>query len=145
MHNIFAAISKGLCVKGVSHDVSLSELSKHEELTESKSVKILKDEYLHCKKTLADIVIKLSELKEKYLSEYNKSNEKLLKHLDDDTATADSSQPSITTTPSNITQPSAPTPTTVPTPTTPTSVPTPITPTSVPVPSTPPVPLTPTS
>ena len=72
-----AAISKGLCVKGVSHDVSLSELSKHEELTESKSVKILKDEYLHCKKTLADIVIKLSELKEKYLSEYNKSNEKL--------------------------------------------------------------------
>ena len=72
-----AAISKGLCVKGVSHDVSLSELSKHEELADSSSIKILKDEYLRSKKTLADIVIKLSDLKEKYLAEYNKGNEKM--------------------------------------------------------------------
>ena len=80
-----AAISKGLCVKGVSHDVSLNELSKHEEIADSSPIKILKEEYLRCKKTLAEVVINLSELKEKYLAEYNKGNEKNPATINDST------------------------------------------------------------
>ena len=69
-----AAISKGLCVKGVSHDVSLAELAKHKDLKDSDSAKILKDEYMRSKEVLSDCVISLSKLKEKYLAEYNKNN-----------------------------------------------------------------------
>ena len=81
-----AAISKGLCVKGVSHDVSLNELSKHEDIADSSPIKILKEEYLRCKKTLAEVVINLSELKEKYLAEYNKGNEKNPATISDNSA-----------------------------------------------------------
>ena len=90
-----AAISKGLCVKGVSHDVSLNELSKHEEIADSSPIKILKEEYLRCKKTLAEVVINLSELKEKYLAEYNKGNEKNPATINDASTSTETPAPPV--------------------------------------------------
>jgi hypothetical protein len=68
-----AAICKGLCVKGVSYDVSVKELERHKD-AESSAAKILKEESEHCQSVLSDCVIQLDTLKKKYLADYNKSN-----------------------------------------------------------------------
>ena len=70
-----AAIMKGLCVKGVSHDVSLAELVKHEKVKDSDSVQLLKDEYERCKKIMSECLISMDKLKKLYLAEYNKTDE----------------------------------------------------------------------
>jgi len=91
-----AAISKGLCVKGVSHDVSLAELAKHKDLKDSDSAKILKDEYMRSKEVLSDCVISLSKLKEKYLAEYNKNNAEIAPMPSDvGTTTLENETPSV--------------------------------------------------
>lgn len=68
-----AAICKGLCVKGVSYDVSVKELERHKE-SDSNPVKILKEEGLHCQTVLSDCVIQLDKLKKQYLADYNKKS-----------------------------------------------------------------------
>lgn len=70
-----AAICKGLCVKGVSYDVSVKELERHKELTNSDSTRVLKEECLRCQSVLSDCVIKLDALKRQYLADYNKNED----------------------------------------------------------------------
>jgi hypothetical protein len=69
-----AAICKGLCVRGVSHDVSVKELERHKELNDSDSLRILKDECLRCQTILSECVVNLDKLKRQYLSEYNRND-----------------------------------------------------------------------
>ena len=70
-----AAICKGLCVRGVSHDVSVKELERHKELNDSDSLRILKEECVRCQTVLSDCVVNLDKLKRQYLAEYNKNEE----------------------------------------------------------------------
>jgi hypothetical protein len=78
-----AAICKGLCVRGVSHDVSVKELERHKELNESDSLRILKEECVRCQTVLSDCVVNLDKLKRQYLAEYNKNEESETKPDDD--------------------------------------------------------------
>lgn len=70
-----AAICKGLCVKGVSYDVSVKELDRHEEVTNSDSKRILKDGCLRCHVLLSDCVTQLNKIKQQYLEEFNKNED----------------------------------------------------------------------
>tara|TARA_B110000263_G_C15275084_1_gene495458 strand:+ start:539 stop:958 length:420 start_codon:yes stop_codon:yes gene_type:complete len=69
-----AAIMKGSCVKGVSHDVSLAELAKRESTKNSESHNILKAEYENCKKLMSECLISIDKMKREYLAEYNRGN-----------------------------------------------------------------------
>lgn len=70
-----AAICKGLCVKGVSYDVSVKELERHKQLSDSDSARVLKDECLRCQSVLSDCVVQLDKLKRQYLADYNKNED----------------------------------------------------------------------
>ena len=70
-----AAICKGLCVKGVSYDVSVKELERHKQLSDSDSARVLKDECLRCQAVLSDCVVQLDKLKRQYLADYNKNED----------------------------------------------------------------------
>ena len=83
-----AAICKGLCVRGVSHDVSVKELERHKELNDSDSLRILKEECTRCQAVLSDCVVNLDKLKRQYLAEYNKNEEPETKP-DEETKTPD--------------------------------------------------------
>tara|TARA_Y100000389_G_C17471434_1_gene531609 strand:+ start:8642 stop:9136 length:495 start_codon:yes stop_codon:yes gene_type:complete len=87
-----AAICKGLCVKGVSYDVSVKELEKHKQLSDSDSARVLKSESLRCESVLSDCVVQLDKLKRQYLADYNKNEDSESKQQSEQQVVSESSE-----------------------------------------------------
>lgn len=137
-----AAISKGLCVKGVSHDVSIRHLENQSSLKDSDSLKVLKEECGRCQSLLSDCLVTLNGFTDTYLQEYNKSvnGKEENTSLTNNTASADDKTTNISNNKPDTSTTVTPAPATA---AATASAPTPAATASVPAPATPATPATP--